>query len=146
MIDKNNPIDNTRVFFLLFDCQKNVLESENFSGRSPEAIRQDFYARVLSSNLASLIIEDAQTEVDKKVSKNPDLKYDEYRINRSVALGVMKNELIEMLLLPENKWGKKYNQLVKDVKRSVIPVIPGRSFPRIKKLFGKFYLRKRKVF
>jgi len=129
-----------------FDFQKNVMEIENFSGRSPETIRQDFYARILSSNLGTLIIEDAQEEVDKRLSGDKELKYEAYKINRSVALGLMKDELIEMLLLPNKKWGKRYNKLVDKVKRFTVPIIPERSIPREKKYHGKFYLRKRKVF
>lgn len=34
-----------------FNFQKNVIEIENFSGKTPETIRQDYFARVLSGNL-----------------------------------------------------------------------------------------------
>ena len=128
-----------------FDFQKNVFEAENFSGRSPEAIRQDFYARILSSNISTLIIEDAQEVVDKQMSKKKGLKYEEYKVNKSVAIGLMKSELIEILLLSNNRWEKRYNTLVKRVKKHIIPVIPDRSFPREKRVYGKYYLRRRKV-
>jgi hypothetical protein len=56
-----------------FNFQKNVLEIENFSRRTPETIRQDYYARILSSNICSLIIEDAQEVIDEQVKMNDGL-------------------------------------------------------------------------
>lgn len=128
-----------------FNFQKNVLEMENFSGRTPETIRQDYYAKILSGNIGSLMIEEAQEEIDKQVSKNESLKYDDYKVNRSVATGLMKDEIIEMLLAPEDLWEIRYKKLIKTIKRYTIPIIPNRHFERIPKLFGKFFLKKRKA-
>ena len=78
-------------------------------------------------------------------SKNESLKYDDYKVNRSVATGLMKDEIIEMLLAPEDLWEIRYKKLIKTIKRYTIPIIPNRHFERIPKLFGKFFLKKRKA-
>lgn len=128
-----------------FNFQKNVLEVENFSGRTPETIRQDYYAKILSSNIGSLMIEEAQVEVDEQTSKNDQLKYDRYKVNRSVATGIFKDELIELLLSPEDHWEYRYNKLVEKIKKFTIPVIPNRQFERKPRLFKNFFLKRRKV-
>jgi hypothetical protein len=128
-----------------FNYQKNVLEIENFSGRTPETIRQDYYAKMLSSNIGSIMIEEAQEELDEQTSKNDHLKYSHYKINRSVATGLMKDELIEMLIAPDKESEYRYNKIIKTIKRYTIPEIPNRHFERILKLSGKFFLKKRKA-
>lgn len=129
-----------------FNFQKNVIEIENFSGRTPETIRQDYYARILSSNIGSLMIEEAQEEVDEQTTSNDWLKYSKYKINRTIATGLMKDEIIEMLLCPEDHWVQRYERLVTSIKRFIIPVIPDRHFERKPKLTNNFFLKKRKTF
>ena len=128
-----------------FNYQKNVLEVENFSGRTPETVRQDYYAKILSSNIGSLMIEEAQEEVDERTSKNDQLKYDSYKVNRSVATGIFKDELIELLLSPDDHWEYRYNKLVSKIKKFTIPVIPNRYFVREPRLFKNFFLKRRKA-
>jgi hypothetical protein len=128
-----------------FNCLKNIIEVENFSGRTPETIRQDYYARVLSSNISSLIIEEAQEEIDKDTSKKPNQKYKKYKINKSVAIGILKDEVIEMLLAPKDISEKMYQSMVKTIKRHKIPIISGRIFERKFKIGNRFFLKKRKA-
>ena len=128
-----------------FNFLKNVLEIENFSGRTPETIRQDYYAKVLSSNIGSLMIEEAQEELDEETSKNDKLKYNHYKINRAVATGLMKDELIEMLIAPEKESEYRHKTLIKTIKRYTIPEIPNRHYIRLPKLLSNFFLKKRKV-
>jgi hypothetical protein len=91
------------------------------------------------------MIEEAQEEVDERTSKNDQLKYDSYKVNRSVATGLFKDELIELLLAPDDCWEYRYNKLVKKIKRFTIPVAPNRHFERKHKLFRNFFLKKRKA-
>ena len=128
-----------------FNFQKNVLEIENFSGRTPETIRQDYYAGILSSNIGSLLIEDAQEEIDEQVQVIEGLKHIGYKVNRSVAMGLIKDEVIEMLLSPEDQWGIRYNKLVATIKRFTIQIIHNRHFERKSKLNNKAFLKKRKA-
>lgn len=128
-----------------FNFQKNVFEIENFSGRTPETIRQDYYARILSSNIGSLMIEEAQEEVDEQTTLNDRLKYSKYKINRTVATGLLKDEVIEMLLAPEDHWVLRYEKLVASIKRFIIPIIPDRHFERKSKLMNNYFLKKRKT-
>jgi hypothetical protein len=48
------------------------VEIENFSGKSALSVKQDFYAKIIASNLTSLMALAAQKEVDKKTQKLQD--------------------------------------------------------------------------
>lgn len=121
-----------------------MLEIENFSGKTPEAIRQDYYARVLSANVNSLLIQEAQEEVDTETQQSEQRQYEKYSINKTVATGILKDEVIEMLFAPKERWMEKYQSLVATIKRHIIPKIPGRSFARKEKIPNKSFLKKRK--
>jgi len=128
-----------------FNFQKNVLEIENFSGKTPEAIRQDYHARVLSANINALLIQEAQTEVDEETQENSRRQYHSYGVNKTVATGILKDEIIAMLFSPKEKWLHKYQVLVETIKRHIIPKIPDRSFPRKAKIANKSFLKRRKA-
>jgi len=128
-----------------FNFQKNVLEIENWSGKTPEAVRQDYYARVFSANLNSLLIEEAQEQVDAETENNEERKYERYIINRTVATGILKDEMIEMLFTPKDQWEKKMDMLIESIKKHIVPHVPDRSFPRNHKVPNKAFLKRRKA-
>ena len=79
-----------------FDELKNKFQIENFSGTKPLTIEQDFHATLLISNIASIFEEEAEDEIKKKNAQKA-LKH-EYKINKNIMVGKLKNSLIEMLL------------------------------------------------
>lgn len=126
-----------------FNLQKNVFELENLSGKTPETIKQDYYARVLSGNLSSLLIEEAQEEIDLADADKPEGK--RRKINRSVAIGLLKDHVIDLLLLQEEDRADRYRKLINVIKKHTIPVIKNRSFPRIFKRYTNCFRKKRKI-
>jgi hypothetical protein len=118
-----------------FDMLKNQLEIENFTGTKPILIEQDLFACVYLCNLVQDMIADAQAILDSKPSGKHKMA-----INRAYAVGVMKDELIKALLEPDE--GRKeylFMQMVDDIQRHVLPVRPGRHFPRHKGNFAGKY-------
>lgn len=114
-----------------FDELKNKFEIENFSGEKPIIVEQDFYATVLLSNIASIFEMEAEEELKEQNSKK-ELKH-EYKINKNILVGKLKNTLIEMLLEDdEDKKSRMYERFIEEIKRNVVPVIPGRNFGRNK--------------
>jgi hypothetical protein len=79
---------------------KGRLNLENFSGRSVEAIKQDFYATIFISALESVITEDAQEQLDKKIITNNN-KHPQ-QINKAVSFNAVKNEVINLLYTQKN--------------------------------------------
>jgi hypothetical protein len=99
----------------------------------------------LSANVNSLLIQEAQEEVDQETATRTRCQYAKYRVNKTVATGILKDEVIEMLLAPTEEWFKKYQSLVATIKRHIIPGVPGRAFPRKEKIPNKSFLKRRKT-
>lgn len=126
-----------------FNFDKNRTEIENFSAKMPEGIRQEWHANILATNLAQLLIEDAQQLLDQEQAQKAN-KY-EYRINRSVAVGILKDELPKMLFGKETP-STFYNRMIQQVVRFRQPVRPDRSFPRERKHRLRFSMNLRRPF
>lgn len=114
-----------------YDHLKNNVAIENFTGLSTLSVTQDFFANMFIVNLQSVIINDVQTEMDKEKKET---KY-EYKINRNLSLGFMKDRVVKILL---SNSSKGYEELKKLFKLEPVPIRKGRKFER------KFKLTKRK--
>lgn len=124
------------------DFHKNVLELENFSARTVLGVRQDFEAHMLAVNLSALLLADAQQELEleqaRKQNKHP------YKVNRAVALGLVKDNLASLLMGKEPA-EQVYERLKGKIKRRREALRPGRSYERQRKLHYKFHINKRPV-
>ena len=69
---------------------KSRLEIENFSGKSCLAIAQDFYAKIFSCNLTSILV----TGADEKVRQICEKRKKTYKPNFTQALNRMKNSIV----------------------------------------------------
>lgn len=129
-----------------FNELKHQFEIENFSGETPTVIEQDFHATILLSNMASLIEQDAQEEKQEEQRKaNKPLKYDEYKINHNLLVGKMKNRFVEILLEEDDqKKEQMYRRLLEELKRNIVPVVKGRSFPRTPKMKPPKYTKSKR--
>ena len=108
---------------------KNRLQVENFSGETPIAIEQDFYATMYLSNMVSLAKMDANAIIIEK-NKDKTLKY-EYKVNTNILIGKLKNSLVSMLLEERpRKRSKILNKIMKEISRNIIPIRPERHFAR----------------
>jgi hypothetical protein len=69
---------------------KSRLEIENFSGKSPLAILQDFYAKLFAYNLTSILTSSTQEEVDNtRVNRKH-----KCQLNFTQALNRMKDSIV----------------------------------------------------
>lgn len=115
---------------------KIALELENFSGHSEQAIEQEIWALVFTANTASLIIQEAQEEIDQEhVIKR--LKHS-YKINKRIAIGSLKDSLIKMLYDPDGDVEEFCNRLKKKFKKNLCPVREGRKYKRTRKNRRKY--------
>ena len=113
-----------------FDTLKNNLEIENFTGTMPVLIEQDIFACVYLCNILQDMIADAQKNYDS--SGKPPGKH-KMAINKSYAVGIMKDNLVKALLEPDrDKKTQIFMRMLADIQRNVLPVRPGRSFERTK--------------
>lgn len=106
---------------------KSRYELENFSGVSPIAIMQDFYATIYLSNLLAMV----KTEANENIESNKKgLKYD-YKVNMNILIPKMTRTLIRCLY--EDDIGKRTNlfdKAMKEITKYLVPIRPDRSFSR----------------
>ncbi len=122
---------------------KNRTEIENFSAKMPEGIRQEYYANTLYSNFVQLLVEDAQELIDEEQQEREN-KY-KYKVNRSVAAGIVKDEIPKMLFGKESI-DAFYERMLRLIAKHRQPYRPGRTFPRERKHRLRFSMNMRRPF
>jgi hypothetical protein len=76
---------------------KSRLDLENFTGRSPEAVRQDVYATIFLSNLESVLTRPTQHQMTNSSPQRQHAR----QVNRAVSFHALKFHMIELLLSQE---------------------------------------------
>ena len=71
---------------------KTRLTLENFTGTSPEAIRQDFFATIFLSGLESLLTEDIDAQLQRKPTQHPQ------QVNNAVAFHAIKHRAFDIMM------------------------------------------------
>ena len=79
-----------------FDIIKNRLSLENFTGKSAEAVKQDFYSTIFISGVETILVEAAQKELDSRNSRN------QQRVNKTVAFNTIKNYALDLFFSDTN--------------------------------------------
>ena len=105
---------------------KGPAEMENFSGKSVEAVLQDFYARIFIVNLTAMLALPLQEEVERKTAA----RKHQYAINWTSALSKVRECGIQLFL------GTDIDTLIRDLEialtEGLSPRRPGRSYERKK--------------
>lgn len=125
-----------------YDVLKNVLEIEDFTGKSVVSVRQDFYATVLTSNIQGVIQWELQEEIEAE-NRGASRKY-QYRLNKNVSIGLLKDTLVT-LLLEQGDLQEFYDAMKAQMKRHRVPIRPGRRRPRTRKTRRKYPMNKRRA-
>lgn len=126
-----------------YDDIKNKLEIENFSGTSPLAVRQDFFATMFLRNLASMMIFENAADIDR-LHNSSDNKYS-YKANVNNVISILKTDLIQMLITDSNRKRKLlFRNIYNQISYSVVPIRPDRSFLRKKKHFSSKFPQNQK--
>jgi hypothetical protein len=112
-----------------FNEIKSKLQIENFTGETPIAIEQDFYATIYLSNMVALAKKDANKIIDEE-NKDKNLKY-EYKVNANILIGKLKDSLILMLLEKRpRKRSKMLKNIIAEISRNTIPIRENRNYKR----------------
>lgn len=106
---------------------KKRLEVENFRGYTLNVMKQDFYATLL----ADYFLTCAENEAAKNIAKaKAECKF-EYKTNRNVMVGIMKDDFVKYFTAESNA---ERRRIMKDImacsEQYVIPIRPGRSRDR----------------
>jgi len=115
-----------------YDQVKNKLEIENFSGRLVDNIRQDFYAIMVLTNIATDFINEAQELVEAEQSGKKN-KY-KYKVNVNHTIGVLKDRLIQTICEQDSKKKMEmFDEIIRLLEKRIIPIRPNRSLPRTRR-------------
>ena len=113
-----------------YEVLKDRLKIENFTGIKPTLIEQDINSTIYVSNLAEDIICDIEEE-DKEHLKN-DYKHT-MQINRNLSIGLLKNDLIYILIeTDENRKSELLQALYDEIRVNVVPIRSDRHYHRTK--------------
>lgn len=105
---------------------KQWVEIENFSGKSALSVQQDFYAKIVASNLTALMAMAAQKII---TTKTKDLKL-KYQINFAQAISKMKHKIVCLILHARSDIKLLIEQTIRYVSKTIEAVRDGRSAPR----------------
>ena len=107
---------------------KGSLQLENFTGTRVKLIQQDIFATIYLHNLAEHMIRDVEDAQADRLQNN--YKYP-MKINRNVAYGLLKNDLIKIILEPDpQKRLALMQKLYKKMAKNLSPIRKGRSSQR----------------
>jgi hypothetical protein len=77
---------------------KSRLEIENFSGKSPLSVKQDFYAKIFTANLTAILASPIHEQIEQKTKERERC----YQLNWTQALCKMKNTVVLLFFRPMN--------------------------------------------
>jgi hypothetical protein len=118
-----------------YDTHKNKIQLESFSGHKVNTIMQDFYATFFIGNLQEILSKPSQIKAKEKTKEH---KY-EYKINRNVAIGLMKNKIVKLFI--DEAPQSILDQLERLFIRHLEPIRPDREYERVvkqKRTKGKY--------
>ena len=105
-----------------YDVVKNRLELENFSGRTVENVKQDYYAMMTPANAASILIGAAEEERERIEGAGGEERKYEYTVKVNHAIGLIKDRFIRVIYTG----GKaKRRRLMEGLIEQIAPARPG---------------------
>ena len=109
-----------------YKTMKQWIEIENFSGKSVLSIYQDFYAKVFSKNLASVLAFPTRTAIDINTRNNQH----QYKMNYAQMLSKIKDVIPLFFIRSADMVLSLISDLHKIIIETIEPVRPGRKYPR----------------
>ena len=109
-----------------FRYMKETGEFENFACKRVNLVLQEFFCRIYTLNMCTLMIADSKNILDDDIKSGKVKTKHKLRINENVAYGLMKDHLIECLHDNDDFFKK----LVTEISKHRVAVRPGRKFER----------------
>ena len=115
----------------VFKTLKDRFHLENFTGKTENSVRQDFWATILAATMLMVMEEEVNIEI-REERKDKNNKY-EYQVNRNIFVGILRNDLIYAFSgnSPRIVHGRM-KKVVKKASKFVCPIKPGRTTERAK--------------
>lgn len=107
-----------------FKFLKPQMKLEQFGCKKAAGVYQEFYAHIIMMNITTLIANLSGSDIEKRTRNR---KY-KYKYNRVNAWKFVRNKIIELYSMEHI--GCIIEQLLQQISKSIIAIVPGRSFPR----------------
>ena len=108
---------------------KHAITIENFSGKSPEFIKQDFYAKILSYNLSMMLFKDNVERIANKPVKSKAKRKYRYKANKRAILSKFKETYIKLFLKAVSVMDVISDAVI-SIAKEAVPIITNRHYPR----------------
>ena len=115
---------------------KRELCIENFSGRTPNSVRQDFWASMVLLNTVAVFQNEADEEVRKR-QKPKRLKHSSRARTSDLIITLRDRFIFATLCGRPRVFDVEYPNIIKTLARCVSPIRPGRSRPRSASCYRK---------
>lgn len=126
-----------------FGFVKTELELENFSGKTKNAVLQEFYATMTLANMCLCFINDADAEI--AVGQENKKRIYEHQANRRLSVGQIVPKFLECVFTDsERKRNRIWKEVEQFCERFSEPIRPGRNPKRKQPRDKKFYANARK--
>jgi hypothetical protein len=102
------------------------IELENFSGKSPLSVYQDFHAAVFSKNITAMLIASDRERVAEATAPRAFV----YKSNFTQALSTMRDTIVVLLRGSRKTILEIISDLLETIAKAVEPVRQGRKYPR----------------
>lgn len=100
-----------------YKVMKCRIEVENFSGKSPLSVYQDFHAAVLSKNITAMMVASAR----ERVATATDSRTFTYKVNFTQALSTMRDTIVALLQGSRKTIVKIISDLMETIAKAVEP-------------------------
>jgi hypothetical protein len=117
-------------------CYKRLkcyIEPENWSGKTPPSVEQDFHAAVLLHNLAAIGAILAAKDPEQNDTQGPEKKAAKkylYKINMKRALGVLRDSFMKLITASAGELLSMMNGIYQRLRKARVPIRPNRTAPR----------------
>jgi hypothetical protein len=121
-----------------YDELKHRLQVENFTGKTPISIKQDFYATIFLANMVTLAKMQSDDEIQEK-NDEKELKYN-YQTNVNILVGKLKDKFILMIIQEsDRKRNRMYKEIINEIVQNTVPIRPDRhNIRNFKKLRPRY--------
>ena len=111
-----------------FAVMKDKLQLENFTAVKPICLEQDIYAVAYLVNVIFDLAQQAEREL--RAHTAPSRHKHEMTINKSFAVGVVKDEIIRFVLAPDRHKEQIMARIVTELTRHITPIRKDRTYER----------------
>jgi hypothetical protein len=110
-----------------FNLIKGRLNLENFTGKSVESVKQDFWSTIFITNVETIFTEETESEINSHLNEDQLPQ----KINKAVSFNAIKNMAFE-LIFNEHDRADTNEKLTRLFKTNTIVQREGRTAPRVK--------------